>query len=473
MKSAPKMKSNLLSIAFLTITISLLIKPTLAKSISFDEAWKKVLQESDALAAEKQNIERAQYLQDAASDLLLPSVSLNANYTRLDHAVRVKPSEVIASMPIDAIHEAFGVTTDNLDSYFTSTLAERDIFTSSIRALWPIYTGGRVSAAQDIAKAQYDEAGYLLTLKQLEKFEDLVKYYFAVVLSEQVLKTRENVEQGLKKHYENAIKLEDQGQINKLERLQAQVSLNKSQVERKKSFRDSQIAQITLARLLNSQEKITPTTTLFINASLPTMALYLDKSLVDFPALKMLDTKQKQLGGLIEIEEGKYYPEVYLYGNYNLYEEDNLASQIAPDWEIGVGVKIPILDTSGRSGKMKAAHSSVMQIKYLRAQAVLDLSVLVEKSYQEANQSLEEYQGLASSLELANENLMLRNKAFKQGISTSVDVVDAQLFVASIKTQRLVAAYQYMLSLSKLLALSVDTRSFKHYQSYQGIEVKQ
>jgi outer membrane protein TolC len=420
------MKSNLLSIAFLTITISLLIKPTLAKSISFDEAWKKVLQESDALAAEKQNIERAQYLQDAASDLLLPSVSLNANYTRLDHAVRVKPSEVIASMPIDAIHEAFGVTTDNLDSYFTSTLAERDIFTSSIRALWPIYTGGRVSAAQDIAKAQYDEAGYLLTLKQLEKFEDLVKYYFAVVLSEQVLKTRENVEQGLKKHYENAIKLEDQGQINKLERLQAQVSLNKSQVERKKSFRDSQIAQITLARLLNSQEKITPTTTLFINASLPTMALYLDKSLVDFPALKMLDTKQKQLGGLIEIEEGKYYPEVYLYGNYNLYEEDNLASQIAPDWEIGVGVKIPILDTSGRSGKMKAAHSSVMQIKYLRAQAVLDLSVLVEKSYQEANQSLEEYQGLASSLELANENLMLRNKAFKQGISTSVDVVDAQ-----------------------------------------------
>jgi outer membrane protein TolC len=114
-----------------------------------------------------------------------------------------------------------------------------------------------------------------------------------------------------------------------------------------------------------------------------------------------------------------------------------------------------------------------MQIKHLKAQAVLDLSVLVEKSYQEANQSLEEYQGLASSLELANENLMLRNKAFKQGVSTSVDVVDAQLFVASIKTQRLVAAYQYMLSLSKLLALSVDTRSFKHYQSYQGIEVKQ
>ena len=403
---------------------------------------------------------------------MLPSVSLNANYTRLDQAVRVKPSEVIASMPIDAINEAFGITTDNLDSLFTSTLTERDIFTSSIRAIWPIYTGGRINAVQGVAKAQFDEAGYLLSMKQLEKFDDLVKYYFAVVLSEEVFKTRVEVEQGLQKHYNNALKLEEQGQINKLERLQAQVSLDKSRIERKKSLRDAQIAQVALARLLKSKEKVLPTTSLFINDSLPELSLYINKSLADFPALKVLDAKQKQANGLIQVEEGKYYPEVYLYGNYNLYEEDNLASQIAPDWEIGVGVKVPILDSSGRSGKTKAAHSSVLQIKYLKAQAVEDLSILVEKSYREANQSLEEYQGLASSLSLADENLRLRNKAFKQGISTSVDVVDAQLFVASIKTQRLVAAYQYVLSLSKLLTLSVDIDNFKHYQSYQGIEVK-
>ena len=112
------------------------------------------------------------------------------------------------------------------------------------------------------------------------------------------------------------------------------------------------------------------------------------------------------------------------------------------------------------------------QVEYLQAQAVQDLSVLVEKTYREANQSLEEYQGLKSSLALSNENLLLRSKAFTQGISTSIDVVDAQLYVASIKTQRFVAAYQYMISLTKLLALSTDINTFKHYQSYQGIEVK-
>jgi outer membrane protein TolC len=460
----------------LSCLISLLVlcslNAVMAQSFSFEQAWQRVLKESDALAAEQQNIERSMHLKDAASDLNLPTISLNANYTRLDHSVKVKPSDLIESMPIDSVNQAFGIQTDSLDSLFTSTLTERDIFTSSIRALWPIYTGGRISAAQNIAEAQTDEASFLLAMKQSEKFEDLVKYYFAVVLSKQVLKTRKDVEQGLSQHYDNALKLEQQGQINKLERLQAQVSLNKAQVELKKSLRDAEISQVALSRLLKVSEKVEPTSTLFINQDLPKMPLFMDKTLSQFPALKVLDTKKIQAKGLIEIEQGKYYPEVYLYGNYNLYEEDDLASKIAPDWEIGIGLRIPILDTSGRSGKTKAAHSTVMKVSHLQAQAIQDLSVLVEKTYREARQSLEEYAGLASSLALSNENLRLRKKAFSQGISTSVEVVDAQLYVASIETQRLVASYQYLLSLAKLLTLSSDINSFKHYQSSYGIEVK-
>jgi len=442
-----------------------------AFSITFEQAWQKVLKDSDVLAAERQNIERATYLQDATSDLFLPSVTLGANYTRLDHAIKVVPSEVVASMPIDNINQALGLNISNIDGLFTSTLTERDIFSSSIRALWPIYTGGRINAAQNIAKAQKDEAIHLLAMKQQAKFEDLVKYYFAVVLSKQVLQTRVDVEQGLKIHFEHAQKLEQQGQINKLERLQAQASFDKARVDRKKSLRDLEITQIALSRLLKINKLAEPNTNLFINKALPSMDQYIDKTLSGYPGLKILDAKKKQAGGLIKVEKGKYYPEVYLYGNYNLYEEDNLAAQIVPDWEIGIGISIPILDTSGRSGKTKAAHSAVMQVNYLRAQAVQDLSLLVEKTYREANQSLEEYNGLASSLELAHENLTLRSKAFSQGLSTSMDVIDAQLFIASIKTQRLAASYKYVISLAKLLAVSGEETSFKHYQSYQGIEV--
>jgi outer membrane protein TolC len=285
------MKKQLFSCSVLLLLISSL-STVMAQSFSFEQAWQRVLKESDALAAEQQNIERSMHLKDAVSDLNLPTISLNANYTRLDHSVKVKPSDLIESMPIDSVNQAFGIQTDSLDSLFTSTLTERDIFTSSIRALWPIYTGGRISAAQNIAEAQTDEASFLLAMKQAEKFEDLVKYYFAVVLSKQVLKTRKEVERGLRQHYHNALKLEQQGQINKLERLQAQVSLNKAQVELKKSLRDAEISQVALSRLLKVSDKVEPTSTLFINQDLPKMPLFMDKTLSQFPALKVLDTKK-------------------------------------------------------------------------------------------------------------------------------------------------------------------------------------
>ncbi|MEH6532975.1 MAG: TolC family protein, partial [Photobacterium frigidiphilum] len=98
---------------------------------------------------------------------------------------------------------------------------------------------------------------------------------------------------------------------------------------------------------------------------------------------------------------------------------------------------------------------------------------LVEKTYREANQSLEEYNGLKSSLALAEENVRLREKAFSQGLSTSLDVVDAEMYLAGVKTQRLAAAYQYVISLSRLLAVSGEMNSFNQYQQYQGLEVKQ
>jgi outer membrane protein TolC len=88
----------------------------------------------------------------------------------------------------------------------------------------------------------------------------------------------------------------------------------------------------------------------------------------------------------------------------------------------------------------------------------------VQKTYLEAQQAQEEVLGLQSSIELAQENLKLREKAFTQGLSTSTDVVDAQLYVASVQTQKAAASFNYLISLSKLLALSNEMGSFSQYQ---------
>jgi outer membrane protein TolC len=430
--------------------------------ISFQQAWELLKQNNNSLAAERANVERYEHLKNSKGNLNLPSISVGANFTRLDNDVTLSGQQIMEStgqtLPLPA------ALLSSIGS-ITSTVTERDIFSSSIRAVWPIFTGGRISAAQDAAIGKKEEAQSQLAMETQARYEDLAKYYYSVVLAQQVLETRSSVEAGLTKHRDNALKLEQQGQIAHVERLQAEASLDKAAVERKKAQKDLDIAQNALTEILGQTTLVEPDGELFVNQSLPSMSAFVEQTLNTYPGLDLLDAKEKQASSLINAEKGKYYPEVYLYGDYSLYEDDSLASQMKPDWLVGIGVSVPLLENTGRSDQIKAAHSAVSQVKYLKAQARQDLQVLVKKTYLEAEQALEEVTGLNSSLNLAQENLKLRQKAFTQGLSTSLDVVDAELYLASVKTQQYVASFNYLISLNKLLALTSEMDTFDNYKN--------
>ncbi|RTZ14487.1 TolC family protein [Vibrio aquaticus] len=440
--------------------------------VSFDQAWQVLLQENNSLAAQRSNVERYQHLESATDNLNLPSVSIGANYTRLDTDVTVSGQQLFEStgQPLPNLGPILNPILGELGG-ITSTISERDIFTSSIRAIWPIFTGGRINAAQSAAEGKKEQAQSELAMETQARFEDLSKYYFSVLLAKEVVQTRQLVEQGLTQHRDNALKLEQQGQIARVERLQAESALDKATIERKKAEKSLDIAQSALTQILSQTDTVEPADSLFINQNLPDQSIFVERTLATYPGLALLDAKEKQASSLIAAEKGKYYPEVYLYGDYSLHEDDSLASQMKPDWLVGVGVNIPLIENSGRSEQVKAAHSAVSQVRYLKAQAKQDLSILVHKTYLEAQQAQEEVQGLESSIALAKENLKLRQKAFSQGLSTSTDVVDAQLYIASVQTQKAAASFNYLISLSKLLALSNEMNSFSQYQ-HNAINVK-
>ncbi|EGR4217799.1 TolC family protein [Vibrio cholerae] len=455
------MKVKSLSLAICSI---LFMPIAHAAPLSFQEAWDLLQQQNNSLAAQRANVERYAHLKDATQNLNLPSVSVGANFTRLDQDVTLSGKQIFDStgQALPALPPTLAQLVAGIGS-IQSTITERDIFTSSIRAIWPIFTGGRITAAQDAAAGKEEEAQSQLAMEIQARYEDLAKYYFSVVLAKEVLATRIAVEEGLTQHRDNALKLEQQGQIAHVERLQADASLDKAKVERKKAQKTLDIAQSALTQILGATETVEPSGMLFINTSLPPMHAFIEQTLNTYPGLSLLDAKEKQASSLIKAEQGKYYPEVYLYGDYSLHEDDSLASQMKPDWLVGVGVNIPLIENTGRSEQVKAANSAVNQVRYLKAQAKQDLSVLVEKTYLEAEQALEEVTGLNSSLNLAQENLRLRQKAFSQGLSTSIDVVDAELYLASIRTQQSLASFNYLISLNKLLALSSEMSSFSTY----------
>ena len=64
-----------------------------------------------------------------------------------------------------------------------------------------------------------------------------------------------------------------------------------------------------------------------------------------------------------------------------------------------------------------------MQARYTKAQTTQDLNLLLEQTYRQLLQAQEEASSLIISIELAKENKRLRDIAFQQGLSTSIEKV--------------------------------------------------
>lgn len=447
------------------------VSPVAAEDLSLSEAWHRLLNISDKLAAETANLERAGLHQKAAKSLYLPQVEMNAQYLHLGEDVDLTPEMIfdnmeggdVAAQLIGAIGHGY-YTPAQLNSKLTTHLVDQNNLLSSVSAVWPIYAGGRIDAAQDIAAGQYREADAQRTMIERQQFQDLVQRYFGVVLAEQMVQTLLTVEQGLMHHLHNAELLEQQGQISKVERLQAAAATDKARVDRKKAERQLEIARTALGKMLKTTDEVIPVDALFINAELPELNDFIEKTYQNYPGLGVLKAKKDQATGLVAVEKGKYLPEVAVMGNYMVSEKNSLSTELAPDWFVGVGVNFTLFDRDGRAEKLASARTSIRQVDSLIAQAVKDLSILTEENYRQAQQSYEEYQGLASSLELGKESLELRNKSFSQGLSTSLDVVDAEMFLAGVTIQRSVASYNYVKYLANLLVLSGEVDSFVEYQ---------
>ncbi|MFQ1931683.1 TolC family protein [Aeromonas veronii] len=447
-----------------------------AQTVSFSEAWTRVIQQDEGLAAEQAGVDRAKQLREAARAMYLPKVDLGASYTHLDQPMELDMMDLnpIANHPemVKTLQAILGgLPIPHLSpSDFVTPLTKQNVVTSSVKMLWPLFTGGRIDAAQDIRQAQVSEAQQLLVLKQQATFESLSQTYFGVVLAAQVVQTRQEIEEGLAHHLDHAKKLEAQGQIARVERLSAQSAYDRARIDTQKSRRGLEIAELALGHMLKLP-RAEPGSGLFVNQELPRLEGLVSQTLEVHPGLKLLSAKKEQAKGMIRMEQGKYAPEVFMFGNYNLYEDDSLAAKTAPDWLVGVGVSMPLVSRDGRSETVQAAKSAELQVNLLQAKTRQDLELLVEKTWREAAQGLEEYQALSSTQALAEENVLLRDKAFGQGLSTSLDVVDARNQLAGVKTQRAAAAYQYVVSLARLLALSGQMNSFNQYQHGQVIEV--
>ena len=435
------------------------------EALTFPQALEMMVSRNESVLSAAFEVEQKEYEADATRGLNFPEVTLSGQYVRINESIDLDMNSI--RDVILALHPAVPPAAVPL---FHETVQQDSFFMSQLNVTWPVFTGGKITAAQKAADAGIRESAAKLDQTKDTLTSELVKYYFAVRLADQVYQIRKEIVDALNLHVFQAGRLQEEGFIARTEVLHAQVAQARAERERKASLRDLDLAKIALANILAAEKPVIPVSPLFLLSSVDPEAAFIKQARHHHPAIARIDAVRDRAGENLKAARSERYPTVYLFGTREFYEND--LTVLDPAWSIGAGINFTIFDGGARAGKIAAARKIGNQAELMQRKIARDLETLVSSRYQEMMKAREQYDSLQSSIELAKENIRARSRSFEEGLATSLDVVDAQLSLSGIRVERLVAAYTFDVALARLLEACGRGTEFPRYLAGNMMEVE-
>ncbi len=416
-------------------------------SISFEAATIRLGEVSDGLAASNAQVKAKQAQAGAVATLRRPEVSIDVRELEYQKSISVSTGTIGPSLGLPA----------NLDLAVGGWA-----FRPVVSAVMPLYSGGQIGATQNAARAgiREAEAGVADTSQSLAL--QLVQAYFGQQLATAVLAVRTDARAGLERHFQDARKLEQQGFASRAQVLQAQVARDDAERDYRKAGNDLATATAYLANLLHSDGVVIPTTPLFVvSAPIEALADFVASAEARHPQVGRLGALGDQAREGVRLQQAKQRPQVYLFGQYDLNRREALFTE--PDYIYGIGLKYTFLSSTDRGQQVQAARATQAAAEAGLRQARVDLATATTRAYNDLDTARSQYLLLDSSLAASAENLRLQQLSFREGLATSLDVIDAQLRLSSARMQRVQAAYQFDVTLAQLLAASGQADRFASY----------
>ncbi len=497
------MRINVLILIFLLLGLSLCGQnnPDNLISLTFEEALGLSLQNNHLIKQYNNKSLRLEQEMKAAKSLHLPGISLNATYAFMSDNLELDLTPVRDA--ISPLYSALGhygkfggvpnpdPTTNGVmpflpeelsttivrgkmlegletvnNAEWIKTIQEKKFGMVNAGFVFPLYTGGKINAANKAAKIRFEASEIETIQKANELTGELVERYFGLLLANQAVKVRMEVKAGMQKHLDDAQKLAQQGMIAAVEVLNAKVYFADADRELKKSDRQVEILNEAVLNTVAEtvESKINPLSELFYIENIGPLDFFRQKAKENSPLLGQVSKKKELAQQGIKAEQSAYFPTVVATGTIDIVNKD--LSPYIPDYLVGVGLQWKLFDGNARSRKVKAARFQEMEANDFYSKAESDILSAITRYYQELHMYLDQINELDAAMEFTKEYSLAREKAFSEGMATTTQVSDANLAVAKVKIERLQAIYSWEVALSKLLYYSGQSDKFVSYMNH-------
>ena len=448
------------------------------RTLSLEEALEMTLSDNPAIRAAEFNRRAAQQERRAAIGLRMPQIGITGSYAYLGKDIEIDlnntktPVQNLAGqilqsgmIPSDYIPSISQMLSGAMAASWALPLQDRSLGFVGGDVTVPLWMGGKINAANRAARINEQTARSQGIQQRNALVSELVERYYGLALARQVVVVRQQVVDGVRKHLEDAAALEAQGMISRSEKLYVEFKM--SEAERDLQNAQSQVE--TIAAALNSTigqtDDYQPVTAMFILERIEPLDHFRTLAAERNPLLDQVDQKRRLAYEGVRAQRSSFLPQVVAMGGMSFY--DYQVSKVLPRWAVGVGVNFTLFDGLNREYKYSAAKQTVRRVEALQDKAGNDISVLVEKLYNQMENYRTQMASIEASLAFAEEYLKTKNAAFLEGMSSSTDLIDAELNLAKVKTERIEAAYRYDVSLAQLLEAAGISDEFTAYMRRQ------
>lgn len=440
--------------------------------LSFEEAKQLIHNDNKSIEVANREVELAKNERQRLNSFWYPQVTAAGAYVHMSNDIEVKESLSQFTDPaVDFIHsfipdeQIISSILNNIGkSSFSVPLLPQNMTSVDAIVTLPVFTGGKRIYAGKIGKLMVDIAEINKEKISADQQILLVETYYGLRLGREMVDVKKETYDALERHYQNALKLEANGMMNKAERLYFQVNRDEAKREFETAVKDLNVAQnaFKIVVKIDSDNKIVPVSSLFINESLPDVSYFKDLVSQNNYLMNGLEVQRSIQKHQMKIAESAYLPNIELFGKQTLYS-DGVPKNLVPRTMMGVGFSWNIFDGLDREKKIKQAKINSYIIETEKDKIKDDLKLAVDKFYNQTQIALDNVTALKTTVELSRELVRTRQKAFVEGMATPSEVIDAELMLSKVRVATLLAYYQFDSGLINLLSVCGVPETFYQY----------
>jgi TolC family type I secretion outer membrane protein len=315
----------------------------------------------------------------------------------------------------------------------------------------PLFLGGQLRSNYQLAKNGVKMSQLKLEQKKEEIIYQVLEEYYNLLKTKKMLQVSEQQVDQNRRYVTVAEVNKEEGITTKADLLQAKVSYNQAQQQLLVAENNLENAKLALQNTLNikEQKSLEITDSLEWQENSFKLEEVYDYALDNKAAIQLLDLQQQNAElNLKNKKNNSIYPNLNLQASYTASDEEFTISD--GDWQTTLSLSYNLFNGGRDKAQIEQKSKELEQAELKQQQTKDEIKLLINRSLLDLRAAKERIKLNQLNLEQAEENLADNELRFKEGMITSLDLLNIQTTYQQVQTQYYQAIYDYNLALARL-----------------------